>query len=93
MYVGVHVKVTCWGRMLGHLRGMQQPCLQDEKAHLWVTPTVPWLRGKLKFLCFIADFTLSLMPRSITMALALPIAAQLHASAGITALGVMLTGL
>ena len=33
-----------------------------------------------------------MIPRSVTMALALPIAHQLHASAGITALGVMLTG-
>ena len=39
-----------------------------------------------------ADLTLAMIPRSVTMALALPIAHQLHASAGITALGVMLTG-
>lgn len=39
-----------------------------------------------------ADLTLAMIPRSVTMALALPIASQLHASAGITALGVMLTG-
>lgn len=37
--------------------------------------------------------TAAMIPRSVTMALALPIASQLHASAGITALGVMLTGL
>ena len=40
-----------------------------------------------------ADLTAAMIPRSVTMALALPIASQLHASAGITALGVMLTGL
>ncbi|KAL3139383.1 hypothetical protein ABBQ38_003717 [Trebouxia sp. C0009 RCD-2024] len=39
------------------------------------------------------DLTLAMIPRSVTMALALPISHQLHASAGITALGVMLTGL
>ena len=33
------------------------------------------------------------MPRSVTVALALPIAAQLHAPASITAAGVCLTGL
>ena len=32
------------------------------------------------------------MPRSVTVALALPIAAQLHAPASITAAGVCLTG-
>ena len=39
-----------------------------------------------------AGLTAAMIPRSVTMALALPIAHQLHASAGITALGVMLTG-
>ena len=39
-----------------------------------------------------ADLTAAMIPRSVTMALALPISSQLHASAGITALGVMLTG-
>ncbi|DBA89179.1 hypothetical protein WJX77_010210 [Trebouxia sp. C0004] len=39
------------------------------------------------------SLTAAMIPRSVTMALALPIATQLHASAGITALGVMLTGL
>ena len=42
--------------------------------------------------CVRAVLTLSLVPRSITMALALPISHQLGASAGITAPGVMLTG-
>ena len=39
-----------------------------------------------------AGLTAAMIPRSVTMALALPIASQLHASAGITALAVMLTG-
>ena len=51
--------------------------------------------------CFIPHLTMhaaaelarALVPRSVTVALALPIAAQLHAPASITAAGVCLTGL
>ena len=49
--------------------------------------------GHWDHLCrLLAVLTLSLIPRSITMALALPIAAQLGASPGIVAAGVMITG-
>ena len=40
-----------------------------------------------------AELARALVPRSVTVALALPIAAQLHAPASITAAGVCLTGL
>ena len=39
-----------------------------------------------------AELARALVPRSVTVALALPIAAQLHAPASITAAGVCLTG-
>ena len=41
----------------------------------------------------LADISRALAPRSVTIALALPIAAQLHAPASIAAAGVALTGL
>lgn len=58
--------------------------------HVVSEPQVWFQSQVVAMLC--ADLTLAMIPRSVTMALALPIAQQLHASAGITALGVMLTG-
>jgi len=46
----------------------------------------------VQHLHMLADVARALVPRSVTVALALPIAAQLSAPASITAAGVALTG-
>ncbi len=79
--------------------------LRNHRCMLIKAPSQPHMWMLSQQVCFLAHntsyihihvpragLTAAMIPRSVTMALALPIAHQLHASAGITALGVMLTG-